>query len=77
MNQRRKTIMITIVRVEEHTDRINQMLASTAGNDTIVIIRAAQHAIITDQATSSNTTARFSREIDEEELITWEDAEWQ
>ena len=69
--------MITIVRVEEHTDRINQMLASTDGHDTIVIIRAPQHSSNAGQAATSNVAALFSREIDEEDQITWEDAEWQ
>ena len=69
--------MITIVRVEQSTDRINQMLASSARHDTIVIIRAPQRAIIADQATSFIAANPFSREIDEEEQITWEDAEWQ
>jgi hypothetical protein len=69
--------MTTIVRLEAQHDRINQLFASSTERDIIVIIRAPGKETMSERSIQASASTPLSRFADEEDLITWEDAEWQ
>jgi hypothetical protein len=67
--------MTIVVNVARNQEQATRYIADSGSHDTLIIIRAPRLATITDQSRLVDSIVQFPFAPDDDELITWEDAE--